>query len=89
MLLICGRLLVTESKKEKNQCTREEHLHYLEIAKEVHSALMAGYELTLVSNDETNHSVTFMKYKADDKVILFLTVRGTEEEINDIQRIRL
>lgn len=86
MLLTCAGLQTIENDKPKLRFLREERLQYQEILKEVHSALTLGYELTYISSDEFNHIVTFLRYKSGDKEILILTVRGTREEIENLQQ---
>lgn len=85
MLLIASRLPVSEKSDQKPILVREAHLSYAEILKEVCAALTAGYEVTYFSEGEFHHLVTFLKYGPGDKDILILAIRGTKEEIDNLQ----
>jgi len=86
MVLIYARLLLTSNKKNEAETLREEVLTYSEILGQVRTAVAAGYELAHVFSDETMNAVTFLKYKSGDKAVMIIAIRGTREEINNLQQ---
>lgn len=85
MVLIYARLLITGNKKNEAETLREETLTYSEILKQVETAVAAGYELAHIFSDESMNAVTFLKYKAGDKAVMIIAIRGTREEIEKLQ----
>ena len=85
MILISARLLVSETPGQKPETLREGHMQYDEVLKEVRSALKDGFELTYIVDDEFIHAVSFLKYRKGDQFVMMLVVRGTREEINNLQ----
>lgn len=86
MLLIYSRLPTAEEAPKIPELIREQHLSYSDILKEICIAISDGYEVTYFQEGEFSHVVVFLKYGAGDKYILILTIRGTKEEVENLQQ---
>lgn len=86
MLLIYSRLPTTEKAPKIPELIREQHLSYSDILKEICIAISEGYEITYFQEGEFTHVVVFLKYGPGDTHILILTIRGTKEEVDNLQQ---
>ena len=86
MMLAWMRTVEIKEKEWKTECFKEKFLKYPDALKEIHLELINKYCVTFIGENEFSHVVALLKYVSGDSTIYTLIIRGTKEEINDIQK---
>lgn len=86
LLYFQTRIYDDKNKKAEMDCIGEMHFTYAETLKEVHEAIMKDYGISHIGDHEFQHLIVLVRYIPHSNVIETLIVRGTREEINDLQR---